>query len=292
MRGSAVSFGAVSVVNAIAAGKGATVGVRLKTEATVDAKEGQKSWDVEMEGRHAASPLARETVRTVIASLGKRPEKFGGLIQTRSEIPVGVGLKSSSSSSVAIAMAAYAAFGMKDFEPSDVLDCSVRASMKTGASITGALDDAASCLFGGLNLTDNFQGKVLSSRRLEEKLPVLIRIPRSRSRRPAMDLERVRAFRNVVEAVFEMACNGNYWRAMTLNGLLYSQLLGYEPAASVRAVELGALGAGLSGTGPALAAVFERSDRAGARRLAGEWKSDGSAVLATTVNDEGGGVIE
>ncbi len=292
MKGRAVSFGALSVVNAIASGKGATVGVKLRTEATVEVVEGRKKWEAKIGGRQVFSSLATETVKEALRILGERPEKYGGSVETRSEIPTRVGLKSSSSSSVAIALATFGAFGKREYSPPDILDCSVKASLASRASITGALDDAASCLSGGLNLSDNLQNKVLTSSRIEERLSVLIMVPKSPSRRGTMDLAHVRTFKDVANSLFEMAASGSPWRAMTLNGLLYSSLLGYPVGPTIRAVELGALGAGLSGTGPAVAAVFDEGDKEDPRSLARQWESDGSRLIATTINNERGGIVE
>ena len=58
---------------------------------------------------------------------------------------------------------------------------------------------------------------------------------------------------------------------MILNGGAYSSILKYDPLPALRAVEHGALGAGLSGTGPAVAAVFDPSKQAEMDELAEDW---------------------
>lgn len=287
----AATFGAISIVNAIASGKGATASVRLTTEAEVEMEDSPGDWEVLVNGRRSGSTLAVETVRRAIKSAGKDPDAFSGRVRTTSSVPIGVGLKTSSAASTSIALAAYAALGKKAFDPKKVLDCSVEASLASGASVTGALDDAAGCLLGGLNVTDNAARKVVSSRLFDKKLKVVIRVPKGRSMRESVDPRFIRKFGSLTEIFFEMSLKGDYWRAMTLNGMAYSSILKYDPFPALRAVELGAMGAGLSGTGPAVAAVFDPSKAAEAEALAKEWASDGSAVIETETNNEQGRLL-
>ncbi|MEM3055200.1 MAG: shikimate kinase, partial [Candidatus Bathyarchaeia archaeon] len=47
----------------------------------------------------------------------------------------------------------------------------------------------------------------------------------------------------------------NFWSALTLNGLIYSSALSYNPSIALDALMAGALAAGLCGKGPAVTAV-------------------------------------
>jgi shikimate kinase len=290
-RAKAATFGAISIVNAIASGKGATASVKLGTEAEVEIDDSRGEWDVSVNGNKSDPSLAIETVRRAIKSAGKDPDAYSGRIHTTSSVPIGVGLKTSSASSTAIALAAYAALGQKAFDPKKVLDCSVEASLASGASITGALDDAAACLLGGLNMTDNLGRKIISSKLFDKKLKVVIKVPKTGSRREAVDPQFIRKFGSLTNLFFEMSLKGDHWRAMILNGMAYSSILKYDPFPALRAVELGALGAGLSGTGPSVAAVFDQSKRAEIDALTKDWASDGSSVIETESNNEHGRVI-
>ena len=174
-----MTFGAISIVNAIAGGKGATASVRLSTEAEVELEAASGAWEVVVNGKKSESRLAVETVRQAIKSAGKDPDAYSGRVQTSSSVPIGVGLKTSSAASTSIALATYAALGQKAFDPKKVLDCSVQASLASGASVTGALDDAAGCLLGGLNMTDNLARKIVSSRLFDKKLKVVIVVPKA-----------------------------------------------------------------------------------------------------------------
>ncbi len=286
MKAKATTFGAISIVNAIAGGKGATASVRLTTEATVELAEGPGEWNMTINGRRADSKLTLETVRRSLKEAGKDPNAYSGRVETTSRVPIGVGLKTSSASSAAVSMAVHGALGRRAFDPLRVLNCSVEASLASGASITGALDDVASCVLGGMNLTDNIARKVLSSKLFPKPLKVLIRVPKEESARGSMDLEFVRKFGNLTDHFFRMALEGDQWRAMILNGLTYSSMLKYDPLPALRAVELGATGAGLSGTGPAVAAVFDRSKAAELEAVREVWAADGATVIETETNNE------
>jgi shikimate kinase len=291
LKARATTFGAVSIVNAIASGRGATASVRLTTEAEVEIEASKGGWEVSVNGESSGSRLAVETARLAIKAAGKDPDSYSGRVRTTSSVPIGVGLKTSSASSTAIAIAVFAALGQKAFDPKKVLDCSVEASLASGASVTGALDDAAGCLLGGVNMTNNLARKVVSSKLFDKKLRVVIRVPKARSRRGAVEPGFIRRFGGLTDLLFEMSLEGDYWRAMVLNGMVYSSILKYDPFPALRAVELGALGAGLSGTGPAVAAVFEPSKVAEMDALAKDWAADGSTVIETETNNEHGRLL-
>lgn len=291
VRAKASVFGAVSVVNAIASGKGAAASVNLSTEAEVELEASPGEWETIVNGKRTDSKLGVETVRSVIRRAGKDPASYSGRVETTSTVPIGVGLKTSSASSTAVATAAFAAIGQKGFDPKRVLDCSVEASLASGASITGAMDDAAGCLLGGVSLTDNLARRVVSSKLFERRLLVAIVVPKTRSTRGSVEPGFIKRFGSLTDLFFEMALKGDYWRAMVLNGMAYSSILKYDPFPALRAVELGALGAGLSGTGPAIAAVFDPSKKAEMEELVRDWSSTGDEVIQTQTNNEHGRLL-
>jgi len=289
MKGKGTTFGAITVVNAIAGGKGVTASVKLETVATVSLENGPGSWRVFINGaEERESRLAMETVAAVFRVAGKDPKAFNGEIRTESSVPLGVGLKTSSASSCAMALALFAAIGQKAFDPTKVMNCSIEATLASGTSITGAMDDAASCLLGGLNLVDNTARRVERSQLFKKTMKVLIKVPKIESRRASADLDHVRMFGKIAEIPYRMSMDGDPWRAMTINGTLYSALFGYDPKPALLAIEHGALGASLSGTGPATAAVFEPTMEKEMKVLAEEWGSDGSAVIQAETNNEHG----
>lgn len=285
MTGVARAMGAISIVNAIASGKGATVSVDLPTSAKVTIREEKGRWRTFEGGKETESQLALNSLRRAILMLGRDPRRYSGSLDTRTSAPVGVGLKTSSSASVAIALAVCDAFGEGSPPTAAVLDCSVRSSFSSGASVTGAMDDAASCLLGGANFVDNSSKRILSRVRLGRALQVLITVPREESRRGSVRTRYVRRFSRIADSIFRMGLEGETWKAMTLNGLMYSSIYGYDPSLALRAVEAGALGSGLSGTGPSVAAVFESQNDV--KRLGADWTEGDAQVIRTTTSDGG-----
>ncbi len=92
----------------------------------------------------------------------------------------------------------------------------------------------------------------------------------------------------LVETVYKEAVKGKYWSALTLNGLIYSSALGYDPSIAVDALMAGALASGLSGTGPAVTAVVsdEKIDR-----VKGAWQTYEGDILQSRVNHEKARVV-
>jgi shikimate kinase len=288
LKGRGSTFGAVTIVNAIAGGKGVTASVKLVTESTVELQNHPGGWKIIANGKTIDSRLATETVTLALKTAGKDPAEYSGTVETTTVLPMSAGLKTSSSSSSAIALGVFAALGQKAFDPMKIMTCSIEASLASGASITGAMDDAAACLLGGINLADNLGRKIERSKLFDKTLKVLIKVPKTQSRRPSVDVVQVRKLGKVAEVLYKMCMEGDLWRAMTLNGALYSAIYGYDGKAALQAVEHGALGASLSGTGPATAAVFEPKAAEQLKMLAEVWASDGSTVLETETNNEHG----
>jgi shikimate kinase len=288
MKGRGSTFGAISIVNAIAGGKGVTASTKLGTESVVELEKRSGGWAVFVNERQVESRLIDETVRLTLKTAGKEPGEYSGTVRTTCVLPMGVGLKTSSSSSAATALAVFAAVGQRAFDPQKILAISVEASLASGASVTGALDDCASCLLGGTNMADNLGRKIERSKLFDRPLKVVIKVPNTPSRRTSVDVQSVKRLGKVAEVLYKMSLEGDLWRAMTLNGVLYSGIYGYDSTAALLAVEHGALGASLSGTGPATAAVFDPRASSEMKQLTERWASDGSLVLETETNNEHG----
>lgn len=281
-------MGAITIVNALACGKGGAVSLKLPTIARVELKEAPGNWDASINGKSSKPALPIQTVKRAIRKLGKNPRLYSGSVQTFVSAPVGVGLKTSSSSSIAIALATFAAFGKTTYNRRHILDCSVSASLASGVSVTGALDDAAACMLGGVNFTDNSRRRILSSHRLPHNMKVVIKVPDGGSRRASVGLSTVRKFAQLSESIFNVGMGGSIWKAMTLNGFLFSSIYGYPTSDTLEALEAGAVGAGLSGTGPAVAAVFDRSRESG--RLARLWEERGATVIKAETSNMGAAI--
>ena len=103
-------------------------------------------------------------------------KRFGAKVKTWSNIPIAKGLKSSSAAANAVALATTAALGetQDDFR---IINLGVDAAFDAKVTVTGAFDDACASYFGGVVITDNWNGKLLSSCRLPDDLVVLFHVP-------------------------------------------------------------------------------------------------------------------
>ena len=249
----ATLHGAISIVNAIAMGKGATLGISLKTEATIKTSQG-KGVILVSDNKTISSRLVNKVVQKVVPK--KVLDKNKLKITIRSEIPTGYGLKSSSAISSAVALACAKLFRPKwsDYE---ILIAGVNASIETKVSITGAYDDACGCYYGGFVVTDNYKRKIIKSEKGPHNLISVIFIPKSRKRGKVKNLKKLSI---VFDQAWRMARNSDYWNAMILNGLATSSILNSEPKIITDLIERGALGATISGNGPAIAAVAKKDD--------------------------------
>ena len=144
----ATVHGAVSLVNAIANQKGATLGIDLKVNAEIETSPG-KGITIKSENKSLSSRLINKTIEKIISK--KDLEKNKIVITLDSEIPTGYGLKSSSAISSAVALVCAKIFKPK-FTDQQILLAGVEASIETKVSITGAYDDACSCYYGGFNM--------------------------------------------------------------------------------------------------------------------------------------------
>ena len=287
LSGKAVAYGAVTVINAISCGLGAALGVGLRTEASVKLT----SQPGRIEGRILSDPqestiLIEKTVLQVLRHFGVEQE-YGAYVETRSDIPIARGLKSSSVAANAIALAVIAALG-EEVDDVTVVNLGVDAAMEAGVTITGAFDDASASYFGGLVITDNRERKILKRIEVEEHHPVLVYVPPEKAYTVKSNVERMKLIANEVKALHKMAYSGDYWSAMTLNGIVYSAVLGYDAEVAIDALAAGALAAGLSGTGPAVAAVVPERK---VEEVKDAWRKYSGTVIETRINSEKSHII-
>jgi shikimate kinase len=184
--------------------------------------------------------------------------KLHGEVITSSNIPAAVGLKSSSAAANAVALAT--AFAL-DEQPDDdaLVEIAVEASIESGVSLTGAYDDSFASYHGGAVLTDNDRRRVEKILRVPRDFKILILVPPRKIRTGQLDRTRFAPIRRISELAYGEASNGHIWDALTLNGLALSSVLGEDPRPALSAIEAGAFGAGLSGKGPAVAAIVDEN---------------------------------
>jgi shikimate kinase len=256
--GQAVAHGAVTILNAFATGKGAAMGVDLWTRAKVTLQDrGGASAAIVASDPQRSSKLAVKVVEKVLEYYGYSG-KLHGEVVTSSNIPTAVGLKSSSAAANAVALAASSALGR---EPDDdvLVEIGVEASLECGVSLTGAYDDSFASWHGGAVLTDNDRRKVEKVLKIPDNIRIIILVPPRQTLTGGLDRSRFAPVKRISELAYLEASNGHVWDALTLNGIAFSAVLGEDPRPALSAIEAGALGAGLSGKGPAVVAVVDEN---------------------------------
>src|SRR5215217_8083487 len=246
----ATMHGAISIVNAIATGKGSALGISLKVIAEVKINDGQ--------GINFPDNKADKLINNIIHYTIPKDiiDNNSISIKISSDIPAGWGLKSSSAVSNAVALACCM-IGKDEIDDYSVLESAVRASRDAKVTVTGAYDDSTACYFGGFVITDNYSNKLLRRENGPLDLLALILLPNNSTRRNPLKLKILPEF---FEQAIQSAENSDFWRAMTLNGLLVSSLMGYDYSPILFSIENGALSASISGNGPSIAVIIEKKN--------------------------------
>ena len=248
----ATIHGAISIVNAIATGKGAALGISKKINVEMETSHGN-GIVIEVENKSMSSRLINKVIEKIVSKNELAKTKLKISLDT--EIPTGYGLKSSSAISTAVAMVCAKLFKprMSDFE---ILNAGVKASIETKVSLTGAYDDACACYYGGFVVTDNRNKKIVHSEKCLNRVSAVIFIPKSRKRG---NIRKLKASSDVFDKAWNLAKKSDYWNAMILNGLTTSTILSSEPKIIPKLLENGALGASVSGNGPSIAAIVKNN---------------------------------
>jgi shikimate kinase len=273
LKGYATANGAATILNAVAAWKGCAFGIGLKTEAEVELND---SGCIRGDAPGVDTSLIERSVELVLQHLGLR---YGAVVRTWSEIPVASGLKSSSTAANAAVLATLDALQAK-MDLVEAAKIGVAAARDVGVTITGALDDALASMLGGVVVTDNKEMKIL--KREELHCDVMLLVPEKRLFSKDTDVGRSRLIAPLAELGFELSMRGDYTRAMTLNGFAYCGALGLPTEPMLMALEAGAEGVSLSGTGPAYAALISEDKQ---DRLEFAWKGLGGKVMRTKTNN-------
>jgi shikimate kinase len=283
----AVSHGAATIINAIATGKGAAVGVDLWTKASVTLTDEPGTVKVKILPDSSENPvLAKKTVERVLEHFGLKKE-FGAKVETRSNIPVARGLKSSSAAANAIALATTAALE-RSLDDVDVVKLGVDGAVDAKVTVTGAFDDACASYFGGVVITDNMERRIVKRFELAEAPAVLFYVPSKKTYTAYSDVKRMKDMASVVKIAYREALNGNYWVALTMNGLIYSSALGYDLSPAADALAAGALASGLSGTGPAVTAIVPEDKVDIVKEV---WQKHEGEILEARINQEKARVV-
>ena len=249
------SPGSATIINAIATGFGSAFGIDL---------------DIECEARtadcgiHCSNDVGADNslmeicARKVFDYYDIDENEFGIDLNTKSKLPMASGLSSSSASSNAVVKVVSSMmseeFDLKPLDDLQTINMAIDASLDAGVTITGSFDDATASYFGGVVVTDNKNREFIIKEKMEE-YPILVYMPNFYSKSGDSDPERMRLLAPLVETAFDFARNRDYFKALNLNGLIYSATLGFDSTIAIDALEAGAIASGLSGTGSSFVAI-------------------------------------
>ena len=271
-----VVHGAVSLVNAIATGSGAAVGIDTFVKTTLEVKEGTGIY-ITSDNKTISSRLINKVIQNSVPK--KQLEKIRLELDFQSNIPTGYGLKSSSAISTAVSMACSKAFQRK-FTDKKILKIGVESSIQTKVSLTGAYDDACACYYGGFNVTNNYKRNLVLRRPAPSNLQAIIFLPKSRKRG---NLKKLKNFKPAFEKAWELAKNGDYWNASILNGIATSSILNSNPELIFKLIEKGAIGATISGNGPSIMAITKKGHNSNIKK---EFSSLEGNIIISNINNK------
>ncbi len=284
MEGTAQAPAAGTVLNALATGTGSAFAISEYTTATVTLTE-QPGVTGEIAGApDADTRLIERCVELVTAEYG---DGQGGTVVTESEVPMASGLKSSSAAANATVLATLSALGKAEsISREDAARIGVTAARDVGVTITGAFDDASASMLGGVTVTDNTTDELLH--REERDWSVLVWTPPEQSFSADADVEACKQIAPMAEFVAELAQEGDFERAMTVNGLAFCAALGFDSQPMVE-VMAAVDGVSLSGTGPSFTAVGEKATLESIRR---QWDERPGTTMLTSTQTAGASTIE
>jgi shikimate kinase len=279
MDGTAAAPAAGTILNALATGRGSAFAIDLYTTATVELTDAAA-----VEGSVAGAPDA--DTRLIEQCVARVTERFGdsegGRVRTESEVPMAAGLKSSSAAANATVLATLDALGAaRTVPPEQAARIGVEVAREAGVTVTGAFDDASASMLGGVTVTDNERDELLD--RAAPDWDVLVWTPPERAYSADADVAACQRVAPVARLVEDLALEGAYTRAMTVNGLVFCAALGFPPDPIVEALP-DAAGVSLSGTGPSFTAVGDTEALDAVRE---HWRDRDGDLRSTQVQTEG-----
>jgi len=273
-----MSHGAITVINAIPCGIGATVGIDLSTRSEFNVSGSERSVIIANDPNEDTN-MARICVKNTFGYFDlKEPE--GWSLTVDSDIPVSRGLKSSSSACNSI-ISSVAEWISKEYKKGfdgtmDMIRLGVKCAREANVTVTGSFDDACGCHLGGFVMTDNRNDAVIMHKDVDE-MDVILLIPERKIRKPSIDRGRFHALADRSAKLTELA-KKDWCAALTENGALVAVALGIGNLISEKAMAMGALAAGISGTGPAVSVVGGKGD---GRSFIKDLEHDGYDVILT-----------
>jgi len=268
--------GAISIVNAIATGNGATLGIDTFVKTRLETKDGNGIY-ITADNKTISSRLINRVIQNSVPK--KQLEKIRLELDFESNIPTGYGLKSSSAISTGVVMACSKAFNRK-LTDKQILKIGVQSSIESKVSITGAYDDACGCYYGGFNVTNNYKRNLVFRHPAPNNLQAVIFLPKSRKRGNVKNLKN---FKSAFEKAWELAKNNDYWNASILNGIATSSILNSNPELIFKLIEKGAISATISGNGPSIVAIIKKGHYSHIKK---EFSSLEGNIIISNINNK------
>lgn len=252
------AHGAVSILNGIPCGIGASMGVSTRIAADFKSEGGSR--EVDLRGEYSGDDrLVRMCISSAFKAMGA-DEPPDWSISIDSGIPASKGLKSSSTVCNAVIGAVFAECGFS-CDAVDAIRMGVDCARRAGVTVTGAFDDACASALGGVAVTDN-SGDRLVDRFEIEGCDVAIHIPEHSIPKSDVDAS---ALRSMSDRFLELASRvgTDPFGVLTVNGRLVAEALRIDDSVARMALSNGALAAGVSGTGPATSIVLPKGEARG-----------------------------
>ncbi len=242
MKGFGKSHGAFSIVNGIGCGIGVSAGNMLTLES--------EFFDF---GVKSDSLVVNNCVKKAFEFCNESvPEEWS--VSIKSEIPQGVGMKSSSAVCNAIISSVFD-YLKYDSDKSDIINLGVSCARASNITVTGALDDARACFFGGIQVTDNLTDSVIGYGPLAD-YDIIYVLPDSTYERESLNFDNFKNHHSELEELTKNALKEPF-KTMIENSKLYSKSMNLDNSIAENAMESGAIGSSISGTGPAVAIITE-----------------------------------
>ena len=284
MKSKVRSPGSATIINAIATGCGSAFGIGLDIEC--EAKTISQGIEC-FNDVGADNTLMEICVEKVFSHYNLDKNDFGINLKTKSKLPMASGLSSSSASSNAIVKVTSSIiaseFDVRPLDDLEVINIAIDSSLDAGVTITGSFDDATASYFGGVVVTDNANREFFIKEEMDE-YPILVYMPNYYSKSGDSNPQRMKLLAPLVETAFGFARERNYFKALNLNGLIYSATLGFNSSIAIDALESGAIASGLSGTGSSFVAVVREESIDDVKSA---WEKYEGQIIETKVDNVG-----
>ena len=273
------SPGSATIINAIATGFGSAFGIGLDIQCEAKTTSDSISCFNDV---GADNTLMEICAKKVYEHYNVDDAEFGIELKTKSNLPMASGLSSSSASSNVIVKVVSSIiseeFNLTPLNDLEIINMAIDASLEAGVTITGSFDDATASYFGGVVVTDNKNREFIIKEKMDD-YQILVYMPNFYSKSGDSNPERMKLLAPLVETAFGFAKEKNYFKALNLNGLIYSATLGFNSSIAIDALE-----AGLSGTGSSFVAVVDDESIDNVKE---SWSKYEGKVIPTKVDNVG-----